>query len=355
MTSTSNASPPSLTCPECNVPNALSRSCLSKPVACFQCDKSICATCGGKFALIPFDRSNPNNDEANKLTKETATSRSYCKKCYEEVSTLDWTKTYDVVDASVKSSEAVVTLVMVHGGGGSRQMFRPHAETLSSEYGYKCVLLDLPGHGTLVDVPLTLDSCVDTVRKVHTECSLDPSRTIYVGASLGAYVGFYVLSKLVDKFAGAVLLDCGQNVGPDASIKAWAGLIVLRLVAQSMSNKALIDAMAGVALKSPANYKLIESTVGAGMFFQQGAAQVDCLRTVEPAACIPLLNFPILFFNGSEDYRDSENRWLSLCTNQTLSKLHVYDGGDHFFTHDSRFVSDMLSRIDAFVKSIRSG
>ena len=88
------------------------------------------------------------------------------------------------------------------------------------------------------------------------------------------------------------------------------------------------------------------------MFFQQGPSQVDCLHQVAPADIIPRLDFPIIFFNGSEDHRDSENKWLSLCKDKTKSSLKVYDGGDHFFCHDSRFVDDMMDRIDQFIGSV---
>jgi pimeloyl-ACP methyl ester carboxylesterase len=218
-------------------------------------------------------------------------------------------------------------------------------------------LLDLPGHGTLSDTTLTLDACVDTVQGVLKDCNIEPTdlsnKTIYFGGSLGAYTGFYVLSKLHDLFSGAILLDCGQNVGPDASLKAKAGLWFLNFLTKQMSNKGLMGAMLSVAAKSPAQWKLVESTFGAGMWFQQGQAQVECLKTVAPAEYIPLYKFPIMFVNGSDDHRDSEDRWLSLCQNQELSSLHVYDGGDHFFSHDDRFVEDLLRRIDAFATTIR--
>ena len=62
----------------------------------------------------------------------------------------------------------------------------------------------------------------------------------------------------------------------------------------------------------------------------------------------------MLIFNGSEDYRHSEDRWLcglTICNHKDkeLSSLNVYEGGesalkliyegeDHFFCHDLRFV-----------------
>jgi len=114
---------------------------------------------------------------------------------------------------------------------------------------------------------------VETVEWAMIEHNIKAGEnTIYVGPSLGAYVGFYVLSEY---FRGAVLMDCGQNVGPNASLKARVGIWGLKFASSMMSNHALVKAMVGVSRKSPADFKLIESIFVAGMFFDQGAAQCE--------------------------------------------------------------------------------
>ena len=118
-----------------------------------------------------------------------------------------------------------------------------------------------------------------------------------------------------------------------------------------MSNKTMTNLLMNECKKSPADYKLVESSLGAGFSFQQGTQQINCLKTVSPAEIIPNIEFPMLFFNGSLDYRDSENKWLALCKDKR-SELKVYEKGDHFFTHDSRFIDDMLERFDTFSKGV---
>eukprot|EP00980_Cylindrotheca_fusiformis_P015548 scaffold4433_cov122-Cylindrotheca_fusiformis.AAC.5 len=230
-------------------------------------------------------------------------------------------------------------------------MFRPHARELA-KLGYQCILPDLPGHGTMVDTPLTCDSCVDTIETVLKDENCEPSKTVYVGNSLGSYIGFYILDKLGDSFAGAILMDCGQNTGPDCSFKAKFGLFFLRRLGSMMSNEGLMKAMMGATKKSKADYHLVEAVLGSGMYFQQSDAQVECLHGVKPADHIPKFKFPVSFFNGSEDHRDSEDKCLALCKDQERSSLKVYEGGDHFFVHDGRFVTDLLDRMDAFAKSV---
>jgi pimeloyl-ACP methyl ester carboxylesterase len=340
-------------CVDCNA-NVGGGSCffLSSKLNCDACKKSICAKCANDQALIPYTP----NEEPMPIQKSSI--KCYCKSCYQSVSTLDHSRTYDVIepaadDEADNENTNSTTLMWVHGGGGSRRMFYPHAKYLSKQ-GYRSILIDLPGHGTLVDTKLTLDECVDTVQNIIQKECTSSQKIVYIGGSLGAYTGFYVLGKLNAQFSSAVLIDCGQNVGPDCSLKARFGIWFLRKLSTNMSNKALMGAMMGEVNKSKADYHLVETTFGAGYFFQQGGAQCDCMHTVSPADIIPSLDFPILFFNGSEDYRDSEDKWLSLCKNKELSSLKVYEGGDHFFCHDSRFVHDMLDRIDGFAQAVVS-
>jgi pimeloyl-ACP methyl ester carboxylesterase len=91
-------------------------------------------------------------------------------------------------------------------------MFLEHAKELKARYGHGYVLLDLPGHGSLVEKPLTPDSCAETLGKVLRECGIkadSSEKIIYVGGSLGAYLGFRLLDNFKDIFDAAVLMDCG--------------------------------------------------------------------------------------------------------------------------------------------------
>ncbi len=323
--------------------------------SCRQAAK-LCSSCYGRHPLIPL-----TDPPAPDL--RTVAIKKYCRTCFQEKSVLDFQHTYESIGGEGSDSKNIdekvtsdVVFVFVHGGASSRAMFRGHAQELSKRFGYESILLDLPGHGTLVDdesLPLTLDNCVKTVKKVLMDSGIAASKkkVVYVGGSFGAYTGFYILNKLPDSFHAAVLMDCGQNVGPGASLKARMGLVLLGYIGRNFSNAALMKMMLDVARKSKADYQLVETSFGAGMFFDHANAQIECLRSVAPAECLPSLEIPILYMNGSEDYRDSEKIWLELSNNQK-SELKVYEGGDHFFTHDTRFLDDILTRMDVFVKNM---
>lgn len=302
------------------------------------CHAVLCKTCHGRYPLMVAEDGQPKD-------LSHATMKQFCKPCFQAASTIDFTQSF----VQMKGSSGVV-FVYVHGGGGSRQMFYAHAQELNQRHGHGAVLLDLPGHGKLVDTPLTLESSAEELGRVLKECGLtaeSKDKIIYVGGSLGAYIGFSLIEKYRDVFSGAILMDCGQNVGPGASLKARLGLVLLKWVASKYSNADLMNMMAGVSKKSKADYQLIETCFGAGNFFEQGEGQVECLKAVAPADFIPKVTFPILYMNGSEDYRDSEKKWLGLSVHEA-SELKVYDGGDHFFTHDSRFLEDILQRMHDF-------
>mmetsp|Transcript_31884 Transcript_31884/g.52590 ORF Transcript_31884/g.52590 Transcript_31884/m.52590 type:complete len:350 (-) Transcript_31884:378-1427(-) len=342
-TTTTDAS----SCIECQK----SFGCLSSGDSCPKCKNLLCSTCACKYPLIVFDPANP--DESNDTTKNN-TVESFCKACFQEKSLLDFTKTSVVIEpASTAATSNGITYIFAHGAGGSRAMFGPHAKILA-EKGHRCILFDFPGHGSRMDDEqlLTLETCATTVQTILTEYNIKPGdKTIYVGASMGAYVGFHILKEHATSFQGGILLDCGQNVGPGASLKATLGLWFLKAMTNNVSNKSMTNLMMSATKKSPADWKLIESTFGAGFFFQQGAQQVECMKMVAPADLIPQLDMPILFFNGSDDYRDSENKWLELCQHKS-SELKVYEKGDHFFSHDSKCVDDMLERFDKFSKAL---
>lgn len=306
------------------------------------CSARLCHACHEKHPLFVAP------DGMVQYDFDRATIQRFCKTCFQTKSVIDFGRTFDVIEGMKDDG---VTFVFAHGGSASRALFHAHATELRTRYGHGSILFDLPGHGSLVDTPLSLDSCATTLESVLKECDLTENKSnrkvIYVGGSLGAYVGFYLLDKFQSLFDGAILIDCGQNVGPGASYKAKAGLVMLSWMGNHFSNASLFVMMRNVTTKSGADYKLMETTLGAGMYFDQAQEQVDCLRAVAPADCIPNISLPILFMNGTQDYRDSEDKWLELCTNEK-SELHDYKGGDHFFTHHSKFVDDILKRWHEF-------
>lgn len=165
-----------------------------------ECTNVLCKDCHGKHPLAVVKEGDP-------VDIDHAVLKKFCRICFRQKSFLDFEHTYDRIDGN-----SGTIFVFVHGGSGSRAMFLEHAKELKARYGHGSILLDLPGHGTLVETPLSPDSCSETLGNVLRECGIkadSPEKIIYVGGSLGAYVGFRLLDDLKEVFDGAVLMDCG--------------------------------------------------------------------------------------------------------------------------------------------------
>jgi len=74
---------------------------------------------------------------------------------------------------------------LVHGGGASRKYWTELIPILSKTY--RCIALDLPGHGANVKVPLSLESAIEHVVKITKEVS-NGKPALYIGYSLGGYL-----------------------------------------------------------------------------------------------------------------------------------------------------------------------
>lgn len=75
-------------------------------------------------------------------------------------------------------------VVFLHAEGFSRRMFREHAEALTAK-GYRCVMVDLPGHGALIDEEFTVRNCLKVIGQTLSQHCLT-SPVPVVGCSLAA-------------------------------------------------------------------------------------------------------------------------------------------------------------------------
>ena len=87
-----------------------------------------------------------------------------------------------------------------------------------------------------------------------------------------------------------------------------------------------------------------ETSFRSGSFFRFAREQVKILTESDPRTSLPLFKGRVLFINGSKDHRDSERVWEGLCNGRLL----VYEGADHFFSHDVRFYGRLLDDLVGF-------
>jgi pimeloyl-ACP methyl ester carboxylesterase len=127
----------------------------------------------------------------------------------------------------VEGPEDGPAIVFAHGAVMTRTQWRPQVEQLAKA-GYRCITIDLPGHGTLVGQPFTLDGAADLVadvidREAH-------GRAVLVGLSLGGYVSMAVAGRSPGRVRGLVLAGSTREpAGPSRLIFSLVALALGRV------------------------------------------------------------------------------------------------------------------------------
>lgn len=102
----------------------------------------------------------------------------------------------------------------VHGPADATPVIFIHGAIVVSMWGlqvdrlrdrYRCVVVDLPGHGRLAGQPFTIDAAIETVRAAIDEGA--GGRAVLVGLSLGGYVAMAVAARHPERVRGLVVAD----------------------------------------------------------------------------------------------------------------------------------------------------
>ncbi|HET7829856.1 MAG TPA: alpha/beta hydrolase [Candidatus Limnocylindrales bacterium] len=185
------------------------------------------------------------------------------------------------------------TLVFIHGTRLTRAQWLPQLRRLSGQY--RCVAIDLPGHGTRAGEAFTIEAAVDSVR-VAVEAEAESGRALLVGLSLGGFVAMEAAEAIPDRVLGLVLAGCSaEPVGPSSvPFRAFAALMErapARL--QRVVNLAFFRARYRRAISEP---------IIAGGFWSEGGAQA--LRTLVGRRYLERLGrlwTPVTIVNGALD------------------------------------------------------
>ena len=103
-------------------------------------------------------------------------------------------------------------IVFLHGTRLTRAQWWPQLRRLAG--AYRCVAVDLPGHGVLADRPFTIAAATDLVR-MAIEAEIPSGRAVIVGLSLGGYVAIDTAEAYPERVSGLVLAGCsGEAFGP---------------------------------------------------------------------------------------------------------------------------------------------
>jgi pimeloyl-ACP methyl ester carboxylesterase len=100
------------------------------------------------------------------------------------------------------------TIVFLHGTRLSRAQWAPQLRLLSG--GYRCVAVDLPGHGTRAEEPFTIDAATAAV-VAAIDAEAASGRALIVGLSLGGFIAVDTAEAYPDRVLGVVLAGCSAE------------------------------------------------------------------------------------------------------------------------------------------------
>lgn len=194
-------------------------------------------------------------------------------------------------------------LVFIHGTRVTRASWRAVVERLANTY--RCVSLDLPGHGVLADRPFTLDAAADVVDAAIEGAGGGPA--VLVGLSLGGYVAMAVAARTPARVRGLVLAGCTAE--PSGSAAAAFRLFAWAL---GVAPQRPLDALNTWLFRRRFPPEIAEPIVAGGYWSRGGAAAVRSLPRARFRERLLAYGGPILAINGELDivFRLGERSFL---------------------------------------------
>ncbi len=198
-------------------------------------------------------------------------------------------------------------IVFLHGTRLTRAQWAPQLRRLARSY--RCVAVDLPGHGVLADHPFTIEAASDLVR-VAIEAEIPSGRAVIVGLSLGGYVAIDTAEAYPDHVAGLVLAGCsGEALGP----MSWPYRLFRALLERAPAN--VQDTANRAFFRLRYGRRIAEPIIAAGFWPQGGAAALDLLIGRRYLDRLGRLWTPVLVVNGSLDpvFGPGGEYWAASC------------------------------------------
>ena len=198
-------------------------------------------------------------------------------------------------------------IVFLHGTRLSRSMWDAQLRALAARY--RCIAVDLPGHGVLAGDPFTVAAATAIVRDA-IDAESAAGRAVLVGLSLGGYVAVDTADSFPDRVAGLVLAGCSAE---PVGAMAWP----FRVLATTLERAP----QGGLQAANRAFFRLryrgrMADEVIEGGFWSAGGA--SALRTLVGRRYLDRLSrlwTPVLVVNGALDpvFGPQGDYWAASC------------------------------------------
>jgi pimeloyl-ACP methyl ester carboxylesterase len=198
-------------------------------------------------------------------------------------------------------------IVFLHATRLTRALWWPQLRRLSGHY--RCVAVDLPGHGVLGADPFTIDGAVDVVRRA-IEAEIPAGRAVLVGLSLGGYVAIDMAEAHPDRVAGLVLAGCSAEAfGPMAMPFRLYRALLSRAPAraQRLASKAFF--------RTRYRRRESEPIIEGGFWSEGGSAALTLILARRYLDRLGRLWTPVLVVNGTLDpvFGPQGEYWAASC------------------------------------------
>jgi pimeloyl-ACP methyl ester carboxylesterase len=232
-------------------------------------------------------------------------------------------------------------IVFLHGAIMSRAQWAPQIAHLTAA-GYRCIAVDLPGHGVLARQPFTLEEATNVAFDAIDRVAA--GRAVLVGLSLGGYVAMAVAGQSPQRVRGLVL--AGSTREPSGPIRA--GFAIVGWMYRLLPERAT-QAIHGWFFRRRYGPDATAAILANGLFGRGGSRAIRSLVGGRFGERLRAYGGPVLVVNGDLDlvFRGGQRRFLGDLPNVTRRILRP---AAHLSNLDRP--TDFSTAVAAFVETL---
>ncbi len=198
-------------------------------------------------------------------------------------------------------------IVFVHATRLTRGQWASELRLLASRY--RCIAVDLPGHGALADQAFTREAAARVVADAVAAEAAD-GRAVVVGHSLGGYVAIDTADSHPERVSGLVLSGCSAE--PAGPLAAPIGAVAWLLGHSPGGPFELLNRWF-YRIRYPA--RVADPVIAGGFWPDGGAAALRAIRGGRYLDRLAWLWTPTLVVNGALDpvFAPGGETWAAAC------------------------------------------